>query len=102
MKTNQQIALEVIQGKWGNGNERKQKLTKAGYNYQNVQTIVNSLMKGDTSALQEKTPDGSPIVILGKETLNVTVNLNRYNSINLLFTVDETSDEIDTLLEGWD
>ena len=59
-------------------------------------------MKGDTSALQEKTPDGSALVILGKETLNVTVNLNRYNSINLLFTVDETSEEIDTLLEGWD
>lgn len=102
MKTNQQVALEVIQGKWGNGSERKQKLTKAGYNYNNVQTIVNALMKGDTSALQEKTPDGNPLVILGKETLNVTVNLNRYNSINLLFTVEEASDEIDTLLEGWD
>lgn len=102
MKTNQQVALEVIQGKWGNGSERKQRLAKAGYNYANVQSIVNALMSGDTSVLQEKTPDGSPLVILGKETLNVSVNLNRYNSINLIFTVDETSDEINSLLEGWE
>ena len=34
-----------IQGKWGNGDERKQKLTDAGYDYGKVQTRVNELMK---------------------------------------------------------
>lgn len=45
IKSPQAIAWEVIQGKWGNGSERKEKLEKAGYNYQEVQSIVNELMK---------------------------------------------------------
>lgn len=43
-KTVEQIAREVIQGKWGNGDERKRRLTAAGYDYQTVQTEVNRLM----------------------------------------------------------
>ena len=38
------LAREVIQGKWGNGEERKQKLTAAGYDYSVVQAKVNELM----------------------------------------------------------
>ena len=40
-KTNEEIAKEVIQGKWGVGSERKKKLTEAGYNYSEIQAIVN-------------------------------------------------------------
>lgn len=43
-KTVTELAKEVIQGKWGNGAERKQKLTQAGYDYQTVQAEVNRLM----------------------------------------------------------
>ena len=43
-KTVQQIAREVIQGKWGNGSERKKKLTAAGYNYKAVQDLVNEML----------------------------------------------------------
>jgi N-acetylmuramoyl-L-alanine amidase CwlA len=39
------IAREVIQGKWGNGQDRKNRLTKAGYNYAEVQKKVNQLLK---------------------------------------------------------
>lgn len=39
------IAREVIQGKWGNGAERKQKLTAAGYDYSMVQKRVNELLR---------------------------------------------------------
>lgn len=39
-----QIALEVIDGKWGNGAIRKTKLTNAGYNYTLVQREVNRLL----------------------------------------------------------
>ena len=35
------IAAEVIAGKWGNGADRKNRLTKAGYNYSAVQAEVN-------------------------------------------------------------
>ena len=44
-KTVTELAKEVIQGKWGNGSERKQKLTQAGYDYQTVQAEVNRLMR---------------------------------------------------------
>lgn len=51
-KSNQEIAREVIQGKWGNGNDRKERLTIAGYNYEDVQSIVNQIYQ---SAGSEKT-----------------------------------------------
>lgn len=44
-KTVTEVAKEVIQGKWGNGSERKQKLTQAGYDYDKVQAEVNRLLK---------------------------------------------------------
>ena len=46
MKTNQEIAQEILMGLWGNGAERRERLTKAGYNYDNVQSIVNALVYG--------------------------------------------------------
>lgn len=39
------LAREVISGKWGNGAERKKRLTAAGYDYAKVQKRVNELMK---------------------------------------------------------
>lgn len=36
-----QIADEVIAGRWGNGADRKKRLTDAGYDYNAVQDIVN-------------------------------------------------------------
>ena len=44
MKSNYAIAIEVLSGKWGNGSERKNRLTEAGYDYEAVQSIVNSLI----------------------------------------------------------
>ena len=45
-KSNSQLATEVIQGKWGNGETRKKRLTAAGYNYNAVQKIVNARLLG--------------------------------------------------------
>lgn len=39
------LAREVIAGKWGNGADRKARLTKAGYDYEKVQATVNKLVK---------------------------------------------------------
>lgn len=44
-KTIEQLAMEVVQGKWGIGSERKRKLEQAGYDYQAVQKKVNQMMK---------------------------------------------------------
>lgn len=40
-KSNDEIANEVIAGVWGNGEDRKNRLTNAGYNYDIIQGIVN-------------------------------------------------------------
>lgn len=40
-----EIAQEVINGKWGNGEDRKNRLTAAGYDYLEVQQKVNDLLK---------------------------------------------------------
>ena len=45
LKSIDEIAKEVINGKWGNGAERKQKLEAAGYNYSKVQARVNEMCK---------------------------------------------------------
>lgn len=45
-KSNDDIANEVIQGIWGNGAERRNKLTYAGYNYREIQDIVNKKLRG--------------------------------------------------------
>lgn len=44
-KSNLEIAKEVINGKWGNGAERKNKLTQAGYSYSAIQELVNELLR---------------------------------------------------------
>lgn len=41
-KSNEEIATEVINGQWGNGDDRRNRLQGAGYDYQTIQDIVNS------------------------------------------------------------
>ncbi|HEN3196485.1 TPA: hypothetical protein U4689_000635 [Streptococcus agalactiae] len=43
-KTIDELAREVISGKWGNGEERKRRLTQAGYDYYAIQRRVNQLL----------------------------------------------------------
>lgn len=43
-KTVEQLAKEVINGDWGNGEDRKRRLTAAGYNYSQVQAKVNEML----------------------------------------------------------
>ena len=45
-KSVNELAKEVIAGKWGNGDARKQALTKAGYDYNAVQNEVNRSLGG--------------------------------------------------------
>lgn len=46
------VALKVIQGKYGSGVSRKQKLEEEGYNYKEVQAEVNRLLKTDYYTVQ--------------------------------------------------
>lgn len=60
-KTNAQIAQEVLEGKWGNGEDRKKKLTNAGYDYNAIQKLVNDLVSG---------PKKKTVTDIAKEVIN--------------------------------
>ena len=44
MSVYEDIACQVIDGKWGNGKDRELALTKAGYDYKEIQKIVNEML----------------------------------------------------------
>lgn len=52
-KSIDELAKEVLAGKWGNGNDRKNALANAGYNYSAVQARVNELVKGSSESKAE-------------------------------------------------
>lgn len=45
LKKNSEIVLEVLNGKWGTGNDRKKKLEAAGYNYDTIQSTINKVFE---------------------------------------------------------
>ena len=71
--SNYKAALDVIAGKYGNGEERIKRLWEAGYNPQAVQTIVNALMSANPPA-----PEDS------ENILEIEVDLSKYDGINLI------------------
>lgn len=48
-KTITEIAMEVLENKWGSGDERKAALTAAGYDYDAVQAAVTAIVKAKNS-----------------------------------------------------
>lgn len=53
-KSNEEVAKDVLAGKYGNGDERKKKLTAEGYDYNAVQAIVNKLSSGGGTSTPKK------------------------------------------------
>lgn len=49
-KSNEVVAHEVLAGAWGNGDDRKTRLTGAGYDYDAVQDVVNTLTNSHPAA----------------------------------------------------
>lgn len=64
-KTVSELAQEVLMGKWGNGNERKKRLTQAGYDYATVQAEVNRLVKGEQAPAKKSNEEIAQEVIKG-------------------------------------
>ena len=59
------IAREVIRGDWGNGDDRKSRLEKAGYSYQAVQAKVNAILGGS----QKPTSPSKSIDTVAREVI---------------------------------
>lgn len=72
------VAREVIIGKWGDGDVRRKRLTEAGYNYSEVQAVVNKLLNADNNRKEEPT---------NKSVLAVNVDLNKVSGLILNFEV---------------
>lgn len=60
-----EVAKEVIAGQWGNGDDRKNALQNAGYNYNAVQAKVNELLNGRTTSTPSKS-----VTEIAKEVIN--------------------------------
>lgn len=58
-KTVDQVAQEVIDGKWGNGSDRKARLEAAGYSYSTVQAKVNELLGFGSASTSSKASGSS-------------------------------------------
>lgn len=69
-KSVEELANEVIAGKWSNGQERKDELTAAGYDYGAVQSKVNEILN---ASKQEQKPEeefnvGDKVYVTGYAT----------------------------------
>lgn len=62
-KTNDEIADEVIAGKWGNDPQRSEQLKKAGYDPSTIQGIVNQKLSGSKPTLK-------PVEVVAKEVID--------------------------------
>lgn len=65
-KDNTTIAREVLAGAWGNGNDRKNRLQAAGYDYNAIQAEVNRLMGGGSAPARKSVDTLAREVIRGK------------------------------------
>ena len=65
-KSISEVAQEVIQGAWGNGDARKNALTAAGYDYATVQAEVNRILGGGSTAPKKSVNELAKEVIAGK------------------------------------
>ena len=71
-KSNEEIAQEVMAGKWGTGEERRKRLEDTGYSYDEIQKIVNQEMptteKATPSNQRTTTTSSKPAASTGAST----------------------------------
>ena len=62
------LAQEILDGEWGNGEERRRRLEAAGYDYELAQEYVNKILYGDDET----------------DELVVHFDTTKYNSIKVI------------------
>ena len=86
-KSLEELANEVLAGKWDNGEERKKQLEAHGYNYQAVQNLVNEKL-GITKPEYYLVRWGDNLTNIAKKyntTVENLVKLNNISNPNLIF-----------------
>lgn len=79
MKTEREVALEVIEGKWGVDDDRIVRLTNAGYNASSVQKVVNNMLKNAIVADEPKVTNEP------KQIMEVDLDLKKYGALIINF-----------------
>ena len=80
-KPNEEIANEVINGAWGNGEDRKKRLTDAGYNYTVVQAIVNKKMAARNQSVYYVVKSGDTLSAIASKYGTTYQQLAKINGI---------------------
>lgn len=80
-KSNEEIANEVINGAWGNGEDRKKRLTDAGYNYTVVQAIVNKKMAAKNQSVYYVVKSGDTLSAIASKYGTTYQQLAKINGI---------------------
>ena len=100
-KSVDEVAQEVLQGVWGNGEERFNSLTNAGYDAQAVQNRVNSLLSGETTT--DYDVDNSDLDSVANEVLQGLWGngQERYDRLNNAgYDAQAVQDRVNSLLNG--
>ena len=88
-KSIDQLADEVIAGNWGNGEDRKNRLSQAGYNYDQVQAKVNEKLGLHKSTIEYYTvKSGDNLTKIASKygtTVNQLVIWNNIKNPNLIY-----------------
>lgn len=86
MKSNEEIANEIREGKWGNGEARRQALLIEGYNYFAIQQIVTRLVNENKEQYYtiQKGDTLSSIAQKFNTTVSQLSNWNNIKNINLI------------------
>ena len=98
-KSLDEVAQEVLQGLWGNGQERFDNLTNDGYNAQSVQDKVNSILNGEA-------PSSSASSDLDSVAQEVLQGLwgngqDRFNNLeNAGYDAQAVQDRVNSILSG--
>ena len=85
-KSIEDVAREVIAGEWGNGDDRKERLTAAGYDYDEVQDEVNRLLASEPKYYTVK--NGDTLSEIAEEFGTTVDQLVKWNDIynpNLIY-----------------
>lgn len=86
-KTVAELVEEVLDGKWGNGEDRANRLNAAGYDYETVQNAVNNKIELDTKVwhIIQKYETLSEIAERYGATVSELVKLNDIKNPNLIY-----------------
>lgn len=98
-KSVDEVAKEVLQGLWGNGQERYDNLTNAGYNAQSVQDKVNSILNGEAPSSSAS----SDIDSVAQEVLQGLWGngQDRFNNLeNAGYDAQAVQDRVNSILSG--